>query len=862
MTEKIIQDLLQEIALDVVLLDTSEPETVSDLLPKLQNLNEQAKTTGIKALEEKSGQALMLADKTLHNGAAQSGDHLEQLGTTISELETVVRNAKGSLSANPPPPDNDNTGVAAESAASDTPGKTDPRMIHTIQSYVKTFGNKIGSLCPGEHDKLLAMLADLKILSETLEQLEDQTFLKVVQACMENIEEMEAGGNYTTSSLENGLTLLKALLRSLKKGEAFMFDISDTMELLCHHPAKGEITSAPSKQSGNENTPPEVREQATAADPVSDQPSSLDPLSEEDCEILADFTAEAADNLATIEVSLVELEQNPTDGEIINNIFRPFHTIKGVAGFLNLATINRLAHTTENLLDSARNGDFIINDTAADAVLESVDTLKALLDRVSQGLARGTRAEDGDIDVDTLREKIQAIQVSLASQGKKPIGELMVERGVMDQNALDESLAFQQEHPGKQIGQIFIDQKKASSSDVASALMDQKTRKKPMTTQVKVETGKLDDLVDLAGELVIAQSMLKQKAGINSGLAQSMGQLGQIISNVQNVAMSMRMVPIKSTFMKMIRLVRDLSRKSGKKVDLAMAGEETEIDRNVVDALYEPLVHMIRNSADHGIENSEERARKGKPARGTISLQAFHRGGNIIIEIEDDGRGLDRKTILDKALATGIASKEVNLTDKEVYELIMQPGFSTSEEITDVSGRGVGMDVVKKGLEKLRGSLSIDSSPGRGTKFTIALPLTLAIIDGMLVRVGSERYVIPTMAIQRSFKPEKEQCFSVEGKGNMIKDRDGLIPLISMEEICNTPCDAEKPWKGLVIIVESTSQRRGILIDELLGKDEYVIKSLGKGLGAVKGFSGGAILADGQVGLILDIHDIFKLASL
>jgi len=558
----------------------------------------------------------------------------------------------------------------------------------------------------------------------------------------------------------------------------------------------------------------------------------------------------------------VELEQNPTDGEIINNIFRPFHTIKGVAGFLNLAKINRLAHTTENLLDSARNGDFIINDTAADAVLESVDTLKALLDRVSQGLARGTRAEDGDIDVDTLREKIQAIQVSLASQGKKPIGELMVERGVMDQNALDESLAFQQEHPGKQIGQIFIDQKKASSSDVASALMDQKTRKKPMTTQVKVETGKLDDLVDLAGELVIAQSMLKQKAGINSGLAQSMGQLGQIISNVQNVAMSMRMVPIKSTFMKMIRLVRDLSRKSGKKVELAMAGEETEIDRNVVDALYEPLVHMIRNSADHGIENSEERARKGKPARGTISLQAFHRGGNIIIEIEDDGRGLDRKTILDKALATGITSKEENLTDKEVYELIMQPGFSTSEEITDVSGRGVGMDVVKKGLEKLRGSLSIDSSPGRGTKFTIALPLTLAIIDGMLVRVGSERYVIPTMAIQRSFKPEKEQCFSVEGKGNMIKDRDGLIPLISMEEICNTPCDAEKPWKGLVIIVESTSQRRGILIDELLGKDEYVIKSLGKGLGAVKGFSGGAILADGQVGLILDIHDIFKLASL
>jgi len=278
-----------------------------------------------------------------------------------------------------------------------------------------------------------------------------------------------------------------------------------------------------------------------------------------------------------------------------------------------------------------------------------------------------------------------------------------------------------------------------------------------------------------------------------------------------------------------------------------------------VDALYEPMVHMIRNSMDHGIESASERLEKGKFSKGNIILRAYHKGGHIIIEIEDDGKGLDRDRILGKAKSTGLISENAKLNDAQIYDMILQPGFSTAKEITDVSGRGVGMDVVKAGIEKFRGQLNIKSSKDKGTKFTISLPLTLAIIDGMLLRVDDERYVIPTISIQKAFKPGKEDCFTVGGKGEMVKDRGSLIPLIRMNEIYNTGSHKKSIWDSIVVVAESKDEKRGLLIDELLGKDEYVIKSLGESFKNIKGISGGAILADGRVGLILDIHGIFSL---
>ncbi|RLB85353.1 MAG: chemotaxis protein CheA, partial [Deltaproteobacteria bacterium] len=594
---------------------------------------------------------------------------------------------------------------------------------------------------------------------------------------------------------------------------------------------------------------------------ISPEKISPEKISSDDMEILVDFVSEAQENLDTIEINLIDLEQDPANKDIINDIFRPFHTIKGVSGFLSLTKINTLAHATENLLDSARSGDFLINEIATDTILESVDILKMLLDRVKSGTQTGFVQPDDDIDVESLKDKLQRLQAGLTNGDKQPLGEILVHKGAVTRDHLDQALEFQKKHPEKKIGEILVNEKKTDARQVASALMNQTSEKKQVSAQVKVSTDKLDDLVDYAGELVIAQSMLRQKTSSDPSLTQSVTQLGQIVSNMQSIAMSMRMIPIKATFMKMIRLVRDLSRKSGKEIALNMMGEETEIDRNVVDALYEPMVHMIRNSCDHGIESSSDRLEQGKAAQGIITLRAYHKGGHIIIEIEDDGKGLDKDSIFEKAKATGLITGSEQMTDAQIYNLILKPGFSTAKEITDVSGRGVGMDVVMDGIEKFRGQLNIESTKGKGTKFTISLPLTLAIIDGMLVGVGREKYVIPTMAIQKAFKPDKKECFTVEGKGEMVKDRGSLIPVIRLTEIYNNASREKFIWDSLVIVVEAKDEKRALLIDELLGKDEYVIKSLGSNLENVEGLAGGAILSDGRVGLILDIHGIFSIAA-
>jgi two-component system chemotaxis sensor kinase CheA len=699
-------------------------------------------------------------------------------------------------------------------------------------------------------------LNSLDGLIRTSDKVEPLFFHDICLACKEYVGKTNLLTMDQPKPVEEALVLLKSILSHLKRGEPFAFDYSDVLELL---------DKRFSEEQETKDKEPETKEAAIQinmeSDRMEENPAEPEKISDDDMEILVDFVAEALENLETIEVNLIDLEQDPSNKDIINDIFRPFHTIKGVSGFLSLTKINKLAHTTENLLDSARSGDFLIDATATDAILESVDTLKRLIGRVSQGTQTGFMQKDDDIDVTGLRDRLQRLQIALTSGDSAPLGEILIEKKMVDQASLDQALEVQKDQPGKKIGEILVETKKVQPKQVAAALMDQNSSKRRPDTQVKVSTQKLDDLVDYAGELVIAQSMLKQKTSHDPTLSQNVSQLGQIVTNMQTIAMSMRMIPIKATFMKMIRLVRDLAKKSGKEVNLAMVGEDTEIDRNVVDALYEPMVHMIRNSVDHGIEPASNRLEQGKSGKGEIVLRAYHKGGHIIIEIEDDGKGLDKDRIIEKATSTGLITGTEKMTDAQIYDLILQPGFSTAEQITDVSGRGVGMDVVKSGIEKFRGQLNIDSSKGRGTKFTISLPLTLAIIDGMLVRVDDEKYVIPTIAIQKAFKPGTDEYFTVEGKGEMVKDRGNLIPVIRLNEIYHSSEEKKSIQDCLVVVVESKEEKRALLIDELLGKDEYVIKSLGKNLEEVEGLAGGAILADGRVGLILDIHGIFSIVS-
>jgi two-component system chemotaxis sensor kinase CheA len=312
----------------------------------------------------------------------------------------------------------------------------------------------------------------------------------------------------------------------------------------------------------------------------------------------------------------------------------------------------------------------------------------------------------------------------------------------------------------------------------------------------------------------------------------------------------------------MARLVRDLGKKANKPVEFVMAGEDTELDKTVVDRIGDPLVHMIRNAVDHGLEaDPEDRKRAGKPETGRVELRAYHKGGNIYIEVEDDGRGLDREAILAKARERGVVDDSDVLSDREIFNLIFEPGFSTAKKVTDVSGRGVGMDVVRRNIEALRGQVEIRSEPGKGSVFIIRLPLTLAIIDGMVIRVGLERYIIPTLSVVMSIRPDKKDLSTVLQRGEMLALQGSLIPLFRLGRLFSVDGAEQDPTKSLVIIVEDDGERTGLVTDELLGQQQIVIKTLGETMRGIPGVSGGAIMPDGQVGLILDVGGLVKLAN-
>jgi two-component system, chemotaxis family, sensor kinase CheA len=344
-------------------------------------------------------------------------------------------------------------------------------------------------------------------------------------------------------------------------------------------------------------------------------------------------------------------------------------------------------------------------------------------------------------------------------------------------------------------------------------------------------------------------------------LTRNLAQLTRITGDVQRVAMAMRMHPVSQLFQRMARLVRDLARKSGKQVHLELSGEETELDRNMVEELADPLMHMVRNAVDHGAEPPETRIAAGKDPVARLWLKAYHQGGFINIEISDDGRGLPRDKILAKARQRGLVSGGDQLSDQEVFSLIFEPGFSTAEQVTDVSGRGVGMDVVRRRVAKLRGRIDIASRPGHGATFTLKLPLTLAIIEGLVVGAGTERYIIPIYAVREMFRPSEEMLSAVPGGGEMVLVRGSLLPILRLHSRFGVTPRSADPASGVLVVVESTRRSFCVLVDELIGKQEVVIKSLGETFRNVRGIAGGSILGDGRVGLILDVEALFGTSS-
>lgn len=446
---------------------------------------------------------------------------------------------------------------------------------------------------------------------------------------------------------------------------------------------------------------------------------------------------------------------------------------------------------------------------------------------------------------------------------RRPLGEILVEAGVISQDALRQALSRQ-----KRLGEILVEQQAATPQQIAQALEKQQRTmlaKKAEAATIRVDTEKIDKLINLVGELVITQSMLSD-LGTRFAmdklpvLQERIAQLERNTREIQERVMAIRMLPIGTVFNRFPRLVRDLAAKNGKQIRLVMSGEDTELDKSVIESIGDPLTHLVRNAADHGVESPEERTACGKPEQGTITLNAFHEGGNICITVADDGRGLNREKILAKALRQGLITEADKLADEQVWPLIFRPGFSTADTVTDVSGRGVGMDVVKRNIEVLGGTVSIKTQAGKGTTFTLKLPLTLAIIDGLTVRVGPETYVIPLASIVESIQPESSVVKTIVGRGEVVNVRGTCHPVVHLYEALGVTPECTDPIQAILLILETEGERVAVMVDELLGQQQVVIKSLEKNFQKVEGLAGATILGDGTVAFILDVRGLIELA--
>ncbi len=600
-------------------------------------------------------------------------------------------------------------------------------------------------------------------------------------------------------------------------------------------------------EDGRAGTP--APDAAADLEPESGSPrADSDTLPEDaDLSLLHDFIAESREYIEQTEGALLQLENDPDDKESINTIFRAFHTIKGTSAFLGLDRITAFAHQAESLLSGIRDRGITFTREYADLALRATDMLGVLLEVVEQAAPGGRLAAPSGYE--PVLEEIAAA-VSAGESGELPPAPAAAARA-------DASSQVTEPSPGRaRDGGPAGEKTRSATRDSRGGVTD---------ASVRVRTDRLDRLIDMMGELVIAQAMIAQDAAVTGSggqdIARKVAHAGKIVRELQELSMSMRMVPLKATFQKMARLTRDAAHRSGKQVELVIEGEDTEIDRNMVDVIGDPLVHMVRNAVDHGIEPPHVRTEHGKPATGRLRLAAYHAGGSVVVEVSDDGKGLDRERILSKALASGLIESDKGMSDSDIFNLIFAPGFSTNDTVTDLSGRGVGMDVVRRNIESIQGRIDIASEADHGSRFTIRLPLTLAVTDGMSVRVGAERYIIPTINIQLSFRPEPESLSTIAGRGEMVLLRGELMPLVRIHRLFGIQGAVQSPAEALLVVVTAADRRCALLVDELLGQQQVVAKPLGDGVGRIPGIAGGAILGDGRVGLILDVPEMMTLTQ-
>jgi len=932
--------LIESIAEALVFADPADLPALAAIHTQLENLKKEAENAGLDQTAIHLRDSADTVEKIVLGEVADPAAALSRIGQTIGNIQRILRD-----------------GLPEDAVFGDTSGTTAPlsadrqqwhyeRPAYVDDAILTEFLTRQDTELTELESDILAIeqkgtpefMADLKRRFHTLKGESGLLGFPDIEKLCHAAEDLLAEGQKPEIDLllEVKDWIRRALDAVMGRGEY----PESPDHLLARLRGIESKPTAPTPAASSPAPQPARDDESLAEDkaPVS-KPLTGDP------DLIKDFIVEAGEHLEAADLHLLELESDPNNADAINAVFRAFHTIKGVAGFLALEDIQTLAHQAENLLDQVRKGAVEMRGSVVDAAFESVDMLKNMIAMVQTALggdgglvqppgmpallkrlkaaAEGRAVQDsgeitaagdapllGDLlvaqgiaDKESVERALakqksapppklgevlqrealassQDIKAALSfqeneAQGKK-IGEVLVEMGRLSPEDVEKAARKQQElaqQPPK-LGEILVASGEARAKDVAQALRSQQQALKgggggePVQVReaVKVDADRLDHLLDMIGELVIAESMVIQSEDLRSvssaALTRHLTQLDKITRELQEMAMSLRMVPIRTTFQKMARLVRDLSKKTGKPVEFSMSGEDTELDKTVVDKIGDPLVHMVRNAVDHGLEDTvEERLAKGKPAAGTVHLSAFHEGGNIHIQVRDDGRGLNKEAILRKAIERGLVRDGEPLSERDIYNLIFQPGFSTAKQVTEVSGRGVGMDVVKRNIESLRGQVLIESTPGQGSVFTIILPLTLAIIDGMVVRVGPQRYILPTLSIVQSIRPDKKDLNTVVGTGETLKVHGDLLPLFRLKQVFNLSDGVDEYVDGTVIVVEKDGKRAGLLVDEILGQQQIVIKSLGEGLQGIPGIAGGAIMPDGLVGLILDVGGIMRLAT-
>lgn len=588
-----------------------------------------------------------------------------------------------------------------------------------------------------------------------------------------------------------------------------------------------------------------------------------------DPSLIEDFLVESEEFLQRMDQDMVTLEATPDDTELLNRIFRALHTIKGTSGFLGFEPIVRLSHRAEDVLNALRKGEAQLSRPLMNALLSARDFLGIMLADIRQGGLK-------EYDFGTLLQDLESAQ----SRGPAPplLGELLVKQAIISKQTLEAVLQEQSTSAApKKLGQLLVEKNLASASQVGDALVRQKEIAQPAAAStMRVEASKLDDLINLIGELVLERNRLLQLSRdlasnrmtvseLSSLLGQSSARLSYITEELQSAGLKTRMVFIETVFRKFPRLVRDVSNSLKKEVDLVLLGQDTELDKTMVELIGDPLVHLVRNSLDHAIELPEVREKAGKPRRGTIKLDARQEGDQIVIAITDDGAGIDPDRIAKKAIEKGLVTLERvrGLSPREILDFIFLPGFSTAEKTTDLSGRGVGMDVVRTNLKKLNGSVEIDSHIGQGTTVKLRLPLTLAILPVLLVQVGKEIYALPLRSVVETAQIDPKHLHLVEGsevlwlRGETLAllRLDQLFPIrqgLNSRRINNAAPISTNQEPKKVVILGVAEKRFALMVDLLLGQESTVIKPLGSYLHGCSSLAGATISGDGQVRLVLD----------